>query len=125
VRDAIGRVAGWYTDPVGYLRPIALRNSMVGVRLIDTRALLLPAERLLEAAALDKYQFIRDAYLQRRNNQVFDGNPPRRKEDFEDEGPDDKPADPQEGKPADRPEEKPADKPPAPAPDQPAPDPAR
>jgi phospholipid-binding lipoprotein MlaA len=125
VRDAIGRVAGWYTDPVGYLRPIALRNSMVGVRLIDTRALLLPAERLLEAAALDKYQFIRDAYLQRRNNQVYDGNPPRRKEDFEDEGPEDKPVDSQQGKSADAPAEKPADKPPAPASDQPAPDPAR
>jgi phospholipid-binding lipoprotein MlaA len=108
VRDAIGRVAGWYTDPVGYLRPMSLRNSMVGVRLIDTRALLLPAERLVEAAALDKYQFIRDAYLQRRNNQVFDGNPPRTKDDFEDEQPQEEPA----GKPAGAPEEKAPDTPP-------------
>jgi phospholipid-binding lipoprotein MlaA len=92
VRDAFGRVGSWYADPVGYLRPIALRNSMVGLRLVDTRALLLPAEKLLEAAALDKYQFIRDAYLQRRQNQVYDGNPPRRKEDLEDDEDDAPPA---------------------------------
>ncbi|MEK7769274.1 MAG: VacJ family lipoprotein, partial [Pseudomonadota bacterium] len=32
-------------------------------------------------AALDKYEFLRDAYLQRRRSLVFDGNPPRRKAD--------------------------------------------
>jgi phospholipid-binding lipoprotein MlaA len=85
VRDSVGRVVGFYTDPVDYFEPVRLRNSMIGTRLIDTRASLLPAERVIEGAALDKYQFIRDAYLQRRRNQVFDGNPPRLKEDDDEE----------------------------------------
>jgi len=46
-------------------------------RAINTRANLLDIGRVAEAAALDKYRFIRDAYLQRRRNLVFDGNPPR------------------------------------------------
>jgi phospholipid-binding lipoprotein MlaA len=109
VRDAFGRVVGFYTDPVDYLRPIALRNSMLGLRLVDTRALILPAERLLDAAALDRYQFIRDAYLQRRNNLVFDGNPPRPRSDDEE----DAAADPPAARPA-PPPAAPADKPAAP-----------
>jgi len=77
VRDSGGRIVGFYTDPLGYADPVRLRNSLYGVRLIDTRAALLPAERVLEGAALDRYQFIRDAYLQRRRSLVYDGNPPR------------------------------------------------
>lgn len=113
VRDSIGRVAGWYTDPLDYIEPVRLRNSLLGTRLIDTRAQLIPAEKLLEAAALDRYQFLRDAYLQRRNNLVYDGNPPRRKDDFEDDAPLDAPtAKPGvSDKPADKPAVKPADKP--------------
>jgi len=88
VRDSVGRIVGFYTDPVDYLEPTRLRNSAIGLRLVDTRASLFPAERLLERAALDRYQFVRDAYLQRRNNQVYDGNPPRPKlDDWDDEPP--------------------------------------
>ena len=43
------------------------------------RADLLEASRILEEAALDKYVFQRDAYLQRRRSLVHDGNPPREK----------------------------------------------
>ncbi len=43
---------------------------------IDTRASLLKAEKILDEAALDRYTFIREAYLQRRLNLVYDGNPP-------------------------------------------------
>ncbi len=45
--------------------------------IVNTRAGLLQAEGLLNEAALDKYSFIRDAWLQRRRSQVYDGNPPR------------------------------------------------
>ena len=48
---------------------------------VRTRANLLKAESVLEQAALDRYTFLRDAWLQRRRNQVYDGNPPRAKED--------------------------------------------
>jgi phospholipid-binding lipoprotein MlaA len=39
----------------------------------------LDASRLLDAAALDRYTFVRDAWLQRRQNQVYDGKPPKEK----------------------------------------------
>jgi phospholipid-binding lipoprotein MlaA len=50
------------------------------MRFVEQRATLLPMERLIEGAALDRYSFIRNAYLQRRLNLVYDGNPPEPKE---------------------------------------------
>lgn len=76
VRDSLGRVAGFYTDPVDYIDHVPTRNTLIGVRVVDTRATLLRAEKLVDRAALDRYQFIRDAYLQRRRSLVHDGNPP-------------------------------------------------
>jgi phospholipid-binding lipoprotein MlaA len=78
-RDAVGLVPDWYLDPIEEVRPINLRNSLVVLRLTNTRADLLEASRILEEAALDKYVFQRDAYLQRRQNLVYDGRPPREK----------------------------------------------
>ena len=46
------------------------------LRVVNQRANLLNASQLLEDAAFDKYSFLRDSYLQRRRNQVYDGNPP-------------------------------------------------
>jgi len=63
-------------------RPAALTNdsaTQVGLsalQLIDVRAGLLGASRILDEIALDKYQFVRDAYLSRRRSQVYDGDPP-------------------------------------------------
>nr|HRK57910.1 VacJ family lipoprotein [Burkholderiaceae bacterium] len=76
VRDSLGRVAGFYTDPVDYIDHVPTRNTLIGVRIVDSRATLLRAEKLVDRAALDRYQFIRDAYLQRRRNLVHDGSPP-------------------------------------------------
>jgi len=53
-----------------------VRNIMWGVNVVNRRAELLDAGTILETAALDPYEFIRDAYLQRRRNLVYDGNPP-------------------------------------------------
>jgi phospholipid-binding lipoprotein MlaA len=61
---------------------------MVVTRLVGTRADLLDAGRILEEAALDKYTFLRDAYLQRRESLVNDGR--RRRERYEDEAPPEK-----------------------------------
>jgi phospholipid-binding lipoprotein MlaA len=47
------------------------------LRATGRRADLLDASRILEEAALDRYVFQRDAYLQRRRSQIYDGNPPR------------------------------------------------
>jgi phospholipid-binding lipoprotein MlaA len=51
-------------------------DRLYGLSLIDTRANLLRATATLEEAALDKYSFTRDFYLQLRDNDVYDGNPP-------------------------------------------------
>jgi phospholipid-binding lipoprotein MlaA len=64
--------------------------GLVTLRLIQTRADLLDASRILEEAALDKYVFQRDAYLQRRRNLVYDGQPPREKEPEDDSSSDKK-----------------------------------
>lgn len=79
VRDAAGTAVDWAVQPVGEVRPIALRNTLYGVYFVDTRAQLLEASRILEEAALDKYVFQRDAYLQRRRSLIYDGRPPREK----------------------------------------------
>lgn len=48
------------------INDVPVRNSIVGLYIIDTRANLLDADKLVDQIALDKYSFIRDAYLQRR-----------------------------------------------------------
>jgi phospholipid-binding lipoprotein MlaA len=63
-------------DPVTRIEDIPVRNTLWALRLIDNRAQLLKAGEVLDEVALDKYTFIRDSYLQRRRNAVFDGNPP-------------------------------------------------
>jgi phospholipid-binding lipoprotein MlaA len=79
LRDTLGLGLDWTFDPISEVRPIDLRNSLVVVRGINTRAELLDASRILEEAALDKYVFQRDAYLQRRRSLIYDGRPPREK----------------------------------------------
>ena len=76
VRDGIGMVGDWYIDPITYIEDDTTRWSLRGLDIIDTRADLLSASRVLDQAALDPYAFMRDAYLQRRRSQVYDGNPP-------------------------------------------------
>jgi len=70
--------------PLNYLAsPMALFNlDLLGqfgvwtLNLVNTRAGLLGATSLLDTIALDKYSFVRDAYLQRRRSQVYDGEEP-------------------------------------------------
>ena len=73
-RDAIGTVADWFTDPVTYVNPVEVKNTLIVLRAIDKRADLLGASRIVDEAALDKYEFTRDAYIQKRENDVHDGN---------------------------------------------------
>lgn len=84
IRDTFGLVVDVLSDPITYIDPTRDRNIVVGVRAVNRRSELLDATTILETAALDKYQFVRDAYLQRRRNLIYDGNPPREKdEDFD------------------------------------------
>lgn len=50
--------------------------SLGALQIVNVRAGLLAASRALDDTGLDKYSFIRDAYIQRRRNLVFDGDPP-------------------------------------------------
>ncbi len=63
-------------DLVRNYHDVPTRNTAMGLRAVDKRSSLLGAGNLLEEASLDKYSFTRDAYLQYRQSQVFDGNPP-------------------------------------------------
>jgi phospholipid-binding lipoprotein MlaA len=53
--------------PVFEIDNVPLRNSIIGLYAVDTRASLLDADKLVNQVALDRYSFIRDAYIQRRN----------------------------------------------------------
>jgi phospholipid-binding lipoprotein MlaA len=107
--EDFGQTLGWYGVPPGpyfvipFLGPSSARDaparavdpswfyndylpdrvywSWWGLDKVRTRANLMKAESVLDQAALDRYTFVRDAWLQRRRNQVFDGNAPREKEE--------------------------------------------
>jgi phospholipid-binding lipoprotein MlaA len=85
VRDACGRVVDWQGDVVGNLDQVPTRNTLYGTRVVNDRANLFDAAGILEEAALDKYTFVRDSWLQRRRSLVYDGNPPRARTDFDEE----------------------------------------
>ncbi|WP_260397145.1 VacJ family lipoprotein [Variovorax sp. KBW07] len=76
LRDTVAKPLDIYGDPLAHVDDIPWRNSLTVLRVVDTRAQYLRASRLLGDAALDKYSFTRDAFLQRRRSQVYDGNPP-------------------------------------------------
>jgi phospholipid-binding lipoprotein MlaA len=76
-RDVVGFAVDYLTDPVTYVDPTRSQNQLMGTRFVDRRAELLDAKNVLDAAALDQYEFLRDAYLQRRGNLIYDGSPPR------------------------------------------------
>jgi phospholipid-binding lipoprotein MlaA len=81
VRDAAGLAVGVAVDPIGKVSHVPTRNTLTAVRLVSERAELLPADKIIEEAALDKYSYMRDGYLQRRRSLVFDGRPPRELEE--------------------------------------------
>ncbi|WP_290704576.1 VacJ family lipoprotein [Amphritea sp.] len=70
VRDGISKLPDSMVDPVGEVNPIRTRNQLYALRIVDSRAELLAAEQLLNG---DRYTAIRDAYMQRREFLVNDG----------------------------------------------------
>ena len=61
---------------VSGMSDVPTRNSLTALNLLDRRAKYLSASDMLDQVALDPYTFTRDAWLQRRRNSVYDGNPP-------------------------------------------------
>jgi len=83
VRDTVGFVVDIETDFILNTDKLN-KDQKIGstvLRVVNRRAELLDASQLLEDAAFDKYSFMRDGYLQRRRNQIYDGNPPPMKEE--------------------------------------------
>ena len=90
IRDGTGLGVETVLDVNFWINNVSVRNTIFGVRTVNARDELLRADDLISEAALDKYTFVRDGYLQRRRNQVYDGNPPREKD--EDDEPEEPPA---------------------------------
>jgi phospholipid-binding lipoprotein MlaA len=80
--DVNGDLYWYYADPVW------VRNTGIAIRVIDTRANLLDAGSLVEEAALDRYAFLRDGYIQRRESKIRDNREDRipRREEGESDG---------------------------------------
>jgi len=80
-RDAPAKIVdpSWYYS--NYVDPQSVYWGLWATEKVRTRANLLDAGSILDQAALDKYSFVRDAWMQRRQSQVYDGHPPRPKDD--------------------------------------------
>lgn len=85
VRDAAALPLDVMGDDVWAIQHVATRNSLTALRLVHTRSNLLGTEKTLDEGTLDKYAYVRDFYLEQRRYKVFDGNPPRIYEDFNDD----------------------------------------
>lgn len=71
-RDAAGTSVDGNGDLVMRMDAIPTRNTLYTLRAVEKRADLLRATSMLEGAALDKYSFTRDFYLQHRQSQIDD-----------------------------------------------------
>lgn len=71
LRDTAARAINATGDPVYYVSDVVKRNSLYVLRVVDLRASLLRAGNVLEEAALDRYTFTRDVYLQIRQREVL------------------------------------------------------
>ena len=77
LRDTGGLVVDSSYDPILDIPDDEARWGTISLKAVDIRAGLLPADRLAEKSGVEKYNFIRDAYLQHRHSLIHDGNPPR------------------------------------------------
>jgi phospholipid-binding lipoprotein MlaA len=80
VRDAAVIPLDVKADPWAYKEPVGWRNTGIAVRAVDQRAAVLDASNLMEEAALDRYEFIRDGFLQRRQSRITDNGEQKVKE---------------------------------------------
>jgi phospholipid-binding lipoprotein MlaA len=77
VRDGIGLLGDYAIDPQFYLFDEPPGSGIaLTTRIVSVRADLLESEQIFNAAAIDRYAFLRDAYLQRRHNLINDGRAP-------------------------------------------------
>lgn len=80
LRDSIALPLDVQVSPALAMSSNAAKAATAGLQAVNQRANLLGASGMLNDIALDKYVFVRDAYLQRRRSLVYDGDPPEEKE---------------------------------------------
>ena len=88
VRDSIGLPLDRMASPALLISGGALKWGITTLQVVNTRSNLLGASQLLDDIALDRYSFLRDAYLQRRRSLVFDGDAPPEPDDPPESAPD-------------------------------------
>lgn len=85
MRDGAGLYADTFVSVISNTQHVPTRNSTWAFKSFNTRVNLLDQEKVLDDATIDRYSFLRDAYLMHRQSLVYDGNPPRRKYDEDEE----------------------------------------
>ncbi len=85
VRDGAGLYGDTFVSVISNTKHVPTRNTTWAVKSFNTRVNLLDQEKVMDDAIIDRYSFLRDAYLMHRQNLVYDGNPPRRKYDEDEE----------------------------------------
>jgi phospholipid-binding lipoprotein MlaA len=83
VRDAAAITVDRLASPPGFFDGPGTQFGLTLLQIVNTRAGLLGATRVIDEISLDKYTFVRDAYLQRRRSLVFDGDAPETPEEPE------------------------------------------
>jgi phospholipid-binding lipoprotein MlaA len=86
LRDTTALTLDLQAQPSALLQERRDRFGVAALQIISTRAKLLSTTRTLDDIALDKYSLVRDGFLARRRNQVYDGNPPEEPETPDNEG---------------------------------------
>jgi phospholipid-binding lipoprotein MlaA len=72
LRDSVALPVDFAGNPWSYKYPARVRNEGIALNFVDQRSRLLDASNLLDEAALDRYEFVRDGYLQRRESKVHE-----------------------------------------------------
>lgn len=72
LRDAFAKPVDFVADPIGYLKVVKVKNSLKGLKFVDTRTNLLETLDFVDDVAIDRYSMLRDAWLQKRQADVND-----------------------------------------------------
>lgn len=75
-RGAFGIAGDTMSNPVNWVTPAAIPYGAGTLKTVDFRADLLSTDKIVEQASVDRYEFIRNAYFQKRTYDIYDGNPP-------------------------------------------------
>ena len=79
LRDTVALPLDMLGDPLAYKNPAKVRYMGTVLRIVDQRAVFLDASNLMEEAALDRYEFVRDSFLQRQQSRIEREEAPGRK----------------------------------------------